>query len=83
MGLLEADKVFRKADALAHAALKKHFKEGRSVRWRHGDHIRSGVVLSVSPAWQGYDSASLRIESSSGAVAWIGVARVLDYEWNG
>lgn len=83
MGLLEADKAFRKASARAHEALKKHFHEGRVVRWRHGDHIRSGEVLDVSPAWQGYGSASLRIESPSGAVTWIGVARVLAFQWEG
>lgn len=83
MGLLEVDKAFRKADAHAYAALKKYFKQGLIVRWRHGDHIRIGVVLDVSPAWQGYGNASLRIESSLGAVVWIGVARVLAYEWGG
>jgi len=65
------------ADARLRGLVAAAFPEGASVRWAHGEHVRSGTVLEA----HGRHSRDLRfrVRGASGAEYWIWAGRLLSF----
>jgi hypothetical protein len=61
------------------AAIQAALPPGREVTWRHGEHLRSGTVVSVKDCW--WSDIDVKVRSTaSGAEYWVGAWSILQFE---